>query len=256
MKQQSSMEFLLTYSWALVIISVFIAVVAILSLSRPVQTYVPSQCSITPLLPCLDSLLTSSPSALTLLFQNNLGQALYFPANAFNVLITNTGGTGTLYNLGSCAPSLLPVGGEAVCNSLISTTITLPAGAQFQTSFIITYELCSGSTSASCSTPTYATTGSSLQVVSSSGVTFNSLNFVVSGGAGTSSGMIVLNGVAYPSGDTAYFITGNYVIFAQPALGHSFSSWSVTAPSVVASTSAQNTILTLSTNAVLTATFS
>ncbi len=260
MKLQSSVEFFVTYSWVLLILSAFIATVAVISLSRPVQTYIQSQCSITPLFPCLDTVLTTSPSTtFTLLFQNNLGQALYFPSSAFNVLVTNTGFTGAQYNIGSCAPSLLPVGGEAVCNAIISGNFVIPPGAQTLATFIITYELCNGGTVASCSSSLYKTTGSAIQSVSPSGTSLYSVNFQVSGSAGANSGMIVLNGVSYPNSDTAYFAnslsTGNYIIFAQPALGHSFVSWSATVPSTVASTATQNTVLLLTGNTVLTATF-
>ena len=252
MRLQSSLEFLTTYSWAFMIIALFVSTMVVLSLSRPVQNYIPSQCSITPLFPCLDTIFTKNPLALTLVFQNNLGQALYFPANAFNVITTGTEVIGTQYSIGGCSPSLLPVGGEAVCNALISGNINPSVGTQFLTSFIITYELCNGNTFASCNTPTYETTGSSLQAVSSSNTNLYAVTFNV----GAGSGMIVLNEVAYPENDVAYFISGNYVIFAQPALGHSFVSWSISSSSsTVDSTSSQNTLLSLNSNAVLTATF-
>ncbi len=250
MKQQTSLEFLLTYSWALLILALFMAMVAVISFSHPVQSYLPSQCSIAPLLPCLDSLFYAN--TLTLLFQNNLGQALYFPANAFNVLITNAGFSGTNYNQGGCAPSLVPVGGEAVCNAVITGGATIPTGSQFLSTFIVTYELCSGGTSATCNAPTYRTTGSSLQSVGASGTGFYTINFQVN--SLTTAGTIVLNGVSYPNNDIALFPSGNYVIFAQPALGHSFFFWAASG-STVASTSAQNTVLILAANTVLTGTF-
>jgi hypothetical protein len=257
MRQQSSLEFIITYSWAILIISVFMATMVILSLSHPAQNYIPSQCSITPLLPCLDSLFTTNPMVFTIEFQNNLGQALYFPYNTFNVLTVGTIVPGTQNSVGNCAPSLLPVGGEAVCNALISGTFALPTTAQFLTTFNITYELCRGNTFTSCNTPTYTTSGSSLQAVSPTSVNFYAVNFETNV---PSFGTIILNGVPYPTCDIAYFISGNYVIFAQPALGHRFQTWNIIPSSAlganVASTTAQNTVLTIvNSNSVLTANF-
>jgi hypothetical protein len=118
----------------------------------------------------------------------------------------------------------------------------------------MTYEICNGDSFSGCTPPTYKTTGYSLQAISPSGTALYSVNFQV--GADTSYGMIVLNGVSYPSGDTAYFVNRNYTIYAQPAIGHSFVSWSVTPPSEVAAPTVQNSVLTLNSNAVITATFS
>jgi hypothetical protein len=253
MRLQTSLEFLLTYSWAMLVIGLFLSTVFLISLSHPVQSYIPSQCSITPLLPCLDTVLTTSPNLFTMVFQNNLGQALYFPSSAFNVITTGTEVTGSQSSLGSCAPLLLPVGGEAVCTATIPGSIVLPTGTQFLVSFIITYELCGGNTFSSCNTPTYSTTGSSLQMVSPSTTSLYAVTFNVVSGSGT----IVLNGVSYPNNDVAYFVSGNYVIFAQPALGHSFTTWGITSTSstIAPPYTAQNTVLTLSSNAVLKATF-
>jgi hypothetical protein len=257
MRLQSSLEFIITYSWALLIISLFMATMVIISLSHPAQNYIPSQCSITPLLPCLDTLFTINPMVFTLEFQNNLGQAMYFTPNALNVLTSGTIVPGTHNSVGNCAPALLPVGGEEVCNALISGTFTLPTSAQFLTTFNLTYELCSGNTFNSCNTPTYTTSGSSLQAVSPTSVSFYAVNFETNV---PSYGTIVLNGVPYPTCDIAYFVSGNYVVFAQPALGHKFQTWNIIPASVlganVASTTAQNTVLSIvSSNSVLTANF-
>ncbi len=250
MRQQSSMEFVLTYSWALLILGVFVATVAIISLSHPVRSYIPSQCTITPLFQCLDSLFAAN--TLTVVFQNNLGQALYFPSNAFNATITGSGSE-TQYGIGECVPSFLPVGGEAVCDATVSGAQNLPMGSQLLTSFLITYEICNGGSFASCTAPTYKTAGSSLQAISPSGTSLYSITFHV--GADASYGTIVLNGVSYPDGDTAYFVSRGITIYALPAAGHAFVSWSVTPSSTVESTASQNTVLSLSSNTVLTATF-
>jgi hypothetical protein len=88
--------------------------------------------------------------------------------------------------------------------------------------------------------------------VSAAGTALYSLTFNVISGSGT----IVLNGVSYPNTDNAYFIGGNYAIFALPTLGHSFTSWSSSGGCVsVANSVVQNTVLTLSSNSDLCVSF-
>ncbi len=165
-RQQSSLEFLTTYAWAILIIALFIAVVVVISLSKPAASYLPSQCSITPLFPCIDTRLyynAITPLTFTIVFQDNLGQAMYFPANAFNVTMTGVGVSGTQSSLGSCAPAFLPSGSQAVCTTQIPGNLKPPSGTTKSTSFSITYQLCTGGAQSSCASTAYTTTGTSLQ---------------------------------------------------------------------------------------------
>ncbi|HUY69991.1 MAG TPA: hypothetical protein VMV00_00280, partial [Candidatus Baltobacteraceae bacterium] len=107
LRQQSALELLTTYSWALLIIAVFVAAVAVINSARPATNYLASSCSIEPLLPCTQTLLTYntvSPIKFTLLFTNNLGQVMYFPVNSINITVTNIGTKGITYNVGNCTP--------------------------------------------------------------------------------------------------------------------------------------------------------
>ena len=57
LKGQAALEFIVTYSWALIIISLFVVAVLVLSDVRPPVAYLQSSCSIQPLLPCSETLL-------------------------------------------------------------------------------------------------------------------------------------------------------------------------------------------------------
>ncbi|MEM0148508.1 MAG: hypothetical protein QXY10_02840, partial [Candidatus Micrarchaeaceae archaeon] len=77
MKLQSALEMLITYSWAIIILTLFIAIAAVISLSSPSSTYMPPTCNIAPTLPCIYSLLTSysssHPAMYLVEFSNNFG---------------------------------------------------------------------------------------------------------------------------------------------------------------------------------------
>ena len=56
LKQQSAIEFIMTYSLSLLIIGLFVVAVLVLSDSKPPVAYLGSTCNIQPLFPCASEL--------------------------------------------------------------------------------------------------------------------------------------------------------------------------------------------------------
>ena len=57
LKQQSALEFLVTYSWAFMVIALFTVSVFVLTDTKAPLAYLQSSCNIQPLLPCGETLL-------------------------------------------------------------------------------------------------------------------------------------------------------------------------------------------------------
>jgi len=255
MKQQSAVEFIMTYSWAIIAISLFVVVVIVLSDARPPQNYLQSTCSIQPLLPCTDSLLAySSAGSLQyyMVFVNQLGTTVFFPGNSINVTLSIVGGR-SVYSLGSCSPNLASEGAAVLCTAAISSNLKPGPGSSQIVDFALNYSTCLTSNAITCAKSYYKSSGYSLQDISPSGTGMDLVTFSANRG-----GTIVLNGVTYFSSTVTYLPSGNYVIFGQPAAGTSFNSiaWSVNSPSSVVTPSSQNTVLVLSSNTVLQMQFS
>ena len=257
MKQQAALEFMVTYAWAIVVISLFIVFVFIEANAGKPTSYVPSTCNIQPLLPCEDSLIVynSLYPKYYIVFTNGLGSVMNFPLNAINISYTSTGilSSNTLKtyrNLGACSPSVAYPGASVLCNVSIKGLYKLKVGSSDTVDFILNYSICSTSNVLSCTPGYYKSSGYSTQGVVGQGIRLEYLTFNTG-----SKGTIVLNGVIYLSGTSTYLQSGNYVIYAQPSPGKSFSLWTVNSPSVVASSTTQNTILTLDSNADLNAQF-
>ncbi len=216
MRIQTALEFLLTYSWAFVIIGLAVAVV-FLTIMSPIQgtTVSPSYCYIEPSLPCSQAAIVSNSNSTQfyVVFQNNLGITMQFQSDALEVVPSINLNKST----GSCYPSTAPQGAIVTCNATISSKPTA-LGAQFNPTFTINYELCSPT----CVKNTYGTTGTAVTFSRPlSSFVLVSL-FVNPSGAGK----VALNGVQYPSGSNVLLSLGtHYTLYAVNNPRYTFSSW-------------------------------
>jgi hypothetical protein len=256
LKQQSAVEFLITYSWALLAVSLFVVAVLVLANTKAPSTYLQSSCNIQPLLPCEETLLAynaPNPIRYYLIFTNQLGSVLYFPPNSLNVSTSGSeSGVSVSRSVGNCVPNFASQGATVFCEANLNSKSEPTAGIQTIIDFQLNYNICNTDNTISCAPGTYRSSGYSVQDVAPRGVTINNITFITN-----PSGTIVLNGVTYFTKTSAYLASGNYVIYAQPPSGMAFGGWSVTnAPTTkLASLSNQNTILEVSSNGVITAEF-
>lgn len=253
MKQQSALEMLVVYSWALLLIGLFVALALVMSGSSRAVDYLPGTCSIQPLIPCIETLVTgrsaTSNITFTVEFINQLGITMQFPASdAINLSVNNLGisGTGNFY--GACNPQIAGSGARVICTVSIPGTVQPPIGSQTSSTFSISYSLCNSGSS--CSTG-YVSTGQSVQQLVPGTVKL----YYVTIAASPSTGSVELNGIRYYTGTRVLLVPAKYTVFAVPPAGYHFSSWSITSPSTLASTAVQNTTLAVQANATLTATF-
>ncbi|MGC8647410.1 MAG: InlB B-repeat-containing protein, partial [Candidatus Micrarchaeia archaeon] len=255
MKQQSALEFILTYSWAIVIISLFVASVFLLSGYKPPSYYLSSSCYIEPLMPCVQSILTYNsvaPLRFAIVFKNALGTAMLIPQNGINVTVTNIGVAGTNSYVGNCYPRFIPTGEEALCVVSIPGSTKPGVGTQVSIPFTLSYNLCNGPSSKTCQSALYKTTGTAMQLVAPSYISIYSLSM----NSSTKGAYIMVNGVAYATNSTAFFASNKYTLFAKPPAGYAFSAWSISSiSSSLSSSTSQTTTLTLSSNATVVASF-
>ncbi len=219
MRVQSAIEFISTYAWSLIIITIFLVIIAVFVFSKGTATETPSSCYITPSMPCSSLLFTSnsSGSVMTLSFVNNLGSKIYFPANS--ILVLSPSFTQTKY-YGTCYPSNAPQGAQIVCNaSLLGYHVA--DGAQLNFPFTLTYGICTPS----CSNTLYNTSGTA----TSFATPVRSLTVPVNLITSTGTGSIAVQGVEYPNGTVLKLISGaKYTLGAGPATSLVFNSWSAT----------------------------
>ncbi|MEM3227938.1 MAG: hypothetical protein QXK65_03285 [Candidatus Micrarchaeaceae archaeon] len=255
MKQQSALELLTTYSWAFLIIAIFIAAVATVSGTRPPTSYLSATCNIDPAFPCLQAAISGynsiTPIKFSLYFTNNLGTAISFPANSINITVTGVGEAGTHNYEGNCYPQLALKGDLVKCYVQIPGTVEPVTGSEVGVNFYINYAICTGSSASSCA-GAYKTTGYSLQGMSPAGTGIYAVEFITN----PNTGRIVVNEIQYANGTTALLVSGKYTVFASPPIGYGFGSWAITSTSsTLSSTSSQNSTLSLASNATLTANF-
>jgi hypothetical protein len=112
MKNQSAIEFLITYSWAIVIITIVVAILAAIffALPKPTQKF---SCFISPAFPCSDALVSLNSTNATLYFviQNKVEQKV----NITNAFLNVTTTYPPKIFKGSCYPSILYPNSYAVC---------------------------------------------------------------------------------------------------------------------------------------------
>lgn len=164
LKAQSTIEFLSIYSWTLISVILLAVVVSVFATSQSKNVYPPSHCYITPNLQCgaLPVMSNSIGSVAAVAFVNDLGAAVSFPNNAFEITPQYTSGNEAYY--GQCAPSTASNGKVVVCNASLGS-LSLSLGTHMEPTFIISYRICNG---ASCSSnlPVYNTSGNAEVVVS------------------------------------------------------------------------------------------
>ncbi|MGC8652037.1 MAG: hypothetical protein ACP5UH_02180, partial [Candidatus Micrarchaeia archaeon] len=255
MKQQSALEFVITYSWAIIIISLFVASVFVLSGYKAPSYYISSSCYIEPLLPCVQSVVTynlTAPLRFALVFKNTIGAAMQIPHNGINITVTNIGAPGTSHYAGNCYPAFAPSGVDVLCTVGIPGSSKPGVGTQVSIPFTLSYKLCNGPNSKTCQGTLYETTGTATQLVAPSSISIYSLSM----NSSTAGAYIDVNGVAYATNSTTFLVSNKYVLFAKPPAGYSFSMWSISSPSSsLSSGTTQTTTLTLSSNATVVASF-
>ncbi len=256
LRQQSALEFIVTYSWALLIISLFVVSVLLISDTRAPAAYLQSTCSIQPLFPCSESLLaynTLNPLQYYIVFTNQLGSVIYFPVNAINITTTNVGKIGTSYSYGNCTPAFASQGATVLCRANIGGNLKPNVGSQAIVNFGINYNICKTNNLLSCAPGLYKSSGYSVQNVAPVGIKLNNITFASNVPGGT----VILGGITYFSDTSEFLPSGNYVVYAQPPSGDYFVSWAITnsLTTTIASTTLQNTTLVVSSNAFVTAKF-
>jgi len=254
LRQQSAVEFITTYSFAIFIVSVILVAALTISLSLGATPPISSTCSIQPLIPCQETLLSYNSVGgyftFIVIFRNNLGYLLQFPSNAINLTATGFANGAQQVNPGACYPTVAGQGTQVLCSIKISGTPQVKQGTNVYTQFHIFFGLCTSQLAASCTSNTYNVTGFSYQGLS--GIYSNLYNLTVS--VPGQNGIVVINGQSYFNNSVIYLVSGTYTLYAQPNTNYHFVSWSNTV--VPISTTAQpNSILTLNNNGNVLALF-
>ncbi len=252
-KSQSAIEFLSAYAWAFIIVSMFVAVVAILSFSSSPASNIPTTCYIQPLMPCIEAVMTNYPPAgmrYIVEFTNKLRTAIYFAENALNATTNGVGMEGARNWTGNCTPQLLPGGGSAICSAVITGGLIPSAGSSVSVSFALQYEICRGTQQSSCSNSVYKTTGFSQEVVGQ-----NLQLYSITLHTSTGTGYIAFDGVAHASNTIIVTTEGEHFAAAIYPVGYVFDSWSGSGVTVSPTYNRSSTV-TVNSNGSLLATFS
>ncbi|MDE1846480.1 MAG: hypothetical protein KGH52_00260 [Candidatus Micrarchaeota archaeon] len=252
-KLQSSIEFLLTYSWAFLAIAVFLAfILAVVTVRNP-SGFTPSSCYISPSFPCVTSVFmsNSASSRFIVIFINNLGTQISFPN--INGIVVNPTFSGQTYN-GICLPYNAVKGAVVTCNVTISKSIASP-GTQISPKFLLNYQVCQ---KPSCVFPISSANTINTTGFASMGISPQVANPILKVNLQTNPvpGQIVVDGVAYPSNTQIILLYQSpYTIYALPPSSYFFSSWSTQGGVSVISTTSQNTVMNTISPGNLIATF-
>lgn len=257
LRQQSAIEFLSTYSFAIFIISLVLVAALAISISIGSNAPVYSTCTIQPLITCQQSLLTYNSVGgylnFVLIFRNNLGFLLQFPVNAINLTLAKSTTGANAISFGACSPKLAGQGSQVICIVKVSGKAQLKQGANTYTQFRLTYGLCTNQTQASCTANTYQATGYSFQTLSPPYTNLYNVSIQ------SSNGVVIINGQSYFNNSVIYLpggpVVAPYIIYAQPNSGKAFTSWTPGGGVALTSASTQNTFMTISANGNLIATF-
>jgi len=139
-RAQSAMEYLITYSWAIIIISVTLAALYALGVFNP-NNFVTNQCTFPADFGCLSGFIYSSgPNAGNFVF--NIQQST---PSAINVTAVGCNAAGFVTNMTSIRPQIyLPIGANATLNvpcfsngTLISTSTQ--SGVLYKGSILVNY---------------------------------------------------------------------------------------------------------------------
>jgi len=243
MKSQSAIEFMITYSWAFLIISLFIAIAITTMASKNPASYSPQSCYLQPSLPCYQSefMANSTSSTFIIIFSNNIGPAIKFPSNSFYVIPTISSSK----YAGMCLPANSPEGATVICNATIKG-YTPSVGTQVNPNFIISYQICQPTCAA------YNTSGSSSNIVALYKSNIATATLLT----GTGTGYIALSGIRYPSNTITYVAIGKpYLVYAIPPSGYMFGNWQVSGSISINSTTSQTAQITATGAGTVTANF-
>ncbi len=253
MRAQSAVEFLTTYSWAFLMLGIFVATIVVFYFTpnQGVETYIPESCYIGPSLPCYQSLMLTntiaSTSTFIVILQNNLGVPISFlSTNSIQVFPSYYQNSSYL---GNCIPQNAISGSTVICNATYSS-VTTP-GTQQNPRFILNYRICGNSCSKKIYSTVYNTSGASVTVAAP----YKSLIFTIALGT-NHGGQMAVSGVKYSNGGNVIFISGlNYNIYAATPTGFTFNSWIPSSNVLVGNVLTQSTYASANGVGTLTATF-
>jgi hypothetical protein len=255
LRQQSAVEFLITYSFAIMVLSMVLVSAYLIANAYATKVPISSTCTINPLLTCQQSILTYNSVGqyfnYLLLFRNNLNFVIQFPANALNLTTTGLTTAGKQITFGNCVPNVVAIGSQVICQAKISGASLVKQGTNEYAQFQFAYNLCSSSNTLTCSSSSpYYSTGYSFQTLSPAitnlyNITIKSYN-----------GIVLINGQSYFNNSVLYLVSGTYNLYGIPTSGYSFVSWTWNGPGTpISPTSSQNSILTLVSNGNIIAQF-
>ncbi|MFI5412356.1 MAG: hypothetical protein ACHQX1_00510 [Candidatus Micrarchaeales archaeon] len=263
-KAQSLVEMLTTYSWAILIISIFIAIVFILSGNPSGVTFEASSCTIQALFPCQDTIMTNYSAASGILyyiiFINNLQNPMLFPTNAFSLTTTGIGILGTEVSTGNCWPKFALSSDAVTCIVKIGGKFSPSSGTRVSTQFTFSYNLCNNNMQSSCGPALYKSSGFAIQTIAPAQVKFYGITVVandVNGYSGATAGtnsLIFINGAPYATNQLVVLSqSGNYNVYMGAISGFAFGKWSTNnALTVINPATSINAILTVKANATIT----
>ncbi len=274
MRAQSAVEFLTTYAWSFIILAIMVAVVASFLITKSPATYVPPTCYISPEFPCQTIAIINEfrGSLAELVFINNLGTAIQFPTST-NTFEISTVISNKVFG-GGCFPTNVPEGATVVCNTIMQNYAP-PVGSQEIVEFTINYRVCPKQ----CPAAVYNTSGSGTLFVSpvlpealyngkvvlvgsyTMGTSVVPITPVQLLSSPSTDGNVTLGGITYSSGSYSELVNNAiYTLYAKPAKGKSFISWSTTDISgsghiTIANSVNQSTTVWINGPGTITATF-
>ena len=224
-RAQTSIEYLSTFSIALLIILVVLAMMGLNFFgNNSVQSLASSSCYLSAGLECSQIAITNNGVAASaiIIFTNNLGRQINFQ-NSNSIVVTS--GTTQKSYYGNCYPANAVPGATVVCNVTLSG-YSPSIGEQLSPTFQLKYSEC---ISGQCIG--YNTSGSGITYVSTNIPIYKITLLTIPSG-----GTVSVNGVPYLSNSILYFVGDiSYSIDAQPSYGGtSFQGW-VTQGGVIAS---------------------
>ena len=215
-KIQLSIEYLSTFSIALLITLIILAVIGLnLFGNNPQRNFVPSSCYLSTELRCSQIAISNNGVATSaiIIFTNDLGRQINFD-NPNSIMVTS--GTTQKSYYGSCYPANAFPGATVLCTAVL-TGYSSSVGEQLSPTFQLKYSECMNG---QCSS--YNTSGSGITYVSPK-IAIYSVRLLTS----PEGGSISVNGVPYTSNSILYFVGDiSYSISAQSSYdGESFQSW-------------------------------
>ena len=215
-KFQASIEYLSTFSIALLIILIILAVVGLnLFGNNSAQNFATSSCYLSAELQCSQIAISNNGVATSaiIIFTNNLGRQINFE-NSNSIMVTSS--TTQKSYFGNCYPANAVPGATVVCNATLAG-YSPSVGEQLSPTFQLKYSEC---INGQCSN--YNTSGSGITYVSPKIILYR-VRLLTSPDGGT----VSVNGVPYLSNSILYFVGDiSYSIAAQPSYsGTSFQGW-------------------------------